>query len=166
MSVQTGGAGYGDPLERDPQRVLADYLNSACSLEVCRQVYGVALDTGAKNVLVEETQSLRERLRRERLAGQPPLLSLGDAVRLVAGKNGPMWACQRCGQVLGTGRQDFRRHAVVREVGIDSYSPWNRYAWDSFVLRQFACPNCGHLLDVQPRRKKDPTMYDSVGVHQ
>ncbi|MBI2918550.1 MAG: hydantoinase B/oxoprolinase family protein [Chloroflexi bacterium] len=181
VSVQAGGAGYGDPLERDPERVLADYLNGACSLEVCRQVYGVALDVHNKAVLAGETQALRQRLRQERLLGQvgrpgqhtdPSAvgatgrspLRLGDAVTLLAGADGTVWACQRCGQTLGSGRQDFRRHAAVLEVGLDTYSPWNRFAWDTFVLRQFACPHCGHLLDVQPRRKKGPTMYDSVAT--
>jgi hypothetical protein len=33
-----------------------------------------------------------------------------------------------------------------------------------FVLRQFAGPGCGVLLDMQSRRKNDVTLYDNISV--
>jgi N-methylhydantoinase B/oxoprolinase/acetone carboxylase alpha subunit len=39
-----GGAGYGDPLERDPESVLADVLDGKVSRNGARGVYGVVLD--------------------------------------------------------------------------------------------------------------------------
>lgn len=175
VSVQTGGAGYGDPLERDPALVLKDYLNGACSREVCENVYGVVLDT--KAILDQETRTARERLRLERLPGGRPKeneaaprrqetavrVRLGDAVELLATERGTAWHCRRCQLALGPAHEDFRRHAIVRDVGLETYSPWNRFAPDSaFVARQFCCPGCALLLDVQPRRKKDPTLFDSL----
>ena len=45
------------------------------------------------------------------------------------------------------------------------HCPWNRYAWVGiFVLRQFAGPGCGVLLDMQSRRKNDVTLYDNISV--
>ena len=38
-----GGAGYGDPLERDPQTVLDDVLDEYVSLEAAERDYGVVL---------------------------------------------------------------------------------------------------------------------------
>ena len=38
-----GGGGFGDPLERDPQKVLEDYVNEFMSLQKARDVYGVAI---------------------------------------------------------------------------------------------------------------------------
>src|SRR5437867_3645359 len=38
-----GGAGYGDPLERDPAQVLADVLDGKVSHESARETYGVVL---------------------------------------------------------------------------------------------------------------------------
>ncbi|MDB5107294.1 MAG: hydantoinase B/oxoprolinase family protein [Candidatus Binatus sp.] len=41
VGVDTGGGGYGSPLDRDPERVLADVLEEWVSLEQARQTYGV-----------------------------------------------------------------------------------------------------------------------------
>jgi len=38
-----GGGGYGLPLERDPERVLADVVNGYVSLEAARDIYGVVI---------------------------------------------------------------------------------------------------------------------------
>ena len=177
VSVQAGGAGYGDPLERDPASVLRDVGQGVCSAEMAREVYGVELGAEAMTVLEDETGVLRQRLRSLRLGhsahGNGPstpggdehaLLAVGDAVIMSDGA-APAWSCQRCGHRLGPADQDFRIHASAQTVGIDEYCPWNRYAWvDLFELRQFACPGCGVLLDVQSRRKGDPTLYDAISV--
>ena len=38
-----GGGGYGDPLARDPERVLNDVVNGIVSIEAARDVYGVVI---------------------------------------------------------------------------------------------------------------------------
>jgi N-methylhydantoinase B len=179
VSVQAGGAGYGDPLERKPELVLKDYLNRACSQEMCQQVYGVVLDLEAKTVLGEKTRIMRDQLRLERLSGETARtvqtanrtqemiarLRVGDAVALVVTESGPTWLCQRCHWAVGPAQEDFRRYAVSRVVKMETYSPWNRFGWaDLFVMREFCCPGCGLLFDVQPRRKKDPPLFDSLEI--
>src|SRR5262249_46029763 len=68
--VTTGGGGWGDPLDREPDRVLRDVLQGKVSREAARADYGVALTFGADpdDIAVDEaaTVSLRETLRRER----------------------------------------------------------------------------------------------------
>lgn len=65
----TGGGGYGDPLEREPERVRADVLAGFISFERAREVYGVVFisDQLAPSLEVdsEATLSQRESLRRE-----------------------------------------------------------------------------------------------------
>ncbi len=39
-----GGGGYGDPFERDPERVLSDVIDEYISVEAARRDYGVAVD--------------------------------------------------------------------------------------------------------------------------
>jgi N-methylhydantoinase B len=58
-----GGGGFWDPLERDPQRVLADVRSGYVSLEAARRDYGVAIrQSGRKFKLdVAATQRLRQR---------------------------------------------------------------------------------------------------------
>ena len=60
---QAGAGGWGDPLYRDPARVLADVRNGFVSPASARRDYGVALDTGAWTVDEAETARLRRELR-------------------------------------------------------------------------------------------------------
>ena len=54
-----GGAGYGDPHERDAAAVARDVRNGYVSSDVARDVYGVALEHNAEVVDEQETQHLR-----------------------------------------------------------------------------------------------------------
>ena len=54
-----GGGGWGDPLEREPARVLDDVLNEKVSAEGARRHYGVAVDVEAMRVDEEATRRLR-----------------------------------------------------------------------------------------------------------
>lgn len=66
--AQGGGAGYGDPLERDPARVARDVRNGYVSPGRARTDYGVALDPATGDVDQTETARLREQLRKARRA--------------------------------------------------------------------------------------------------
>jgi N-methylhydantoinase B len=61
-----GGGGYGDPLDRDPEAVLADVLAGFVSAERAREGYGVVLDA-AGDVDGEATAAARDASRRTRL---------------------------------------------------------------------------------------------------
>jgi len=61
-----GGAGYGDPLERDPGQVLADVLDGKVSSESARETYGVVLVSDGDGVDELGTKECREALRRRR----------------------------------------------------------------------------------------------------
>ena len=60
--IQPGGGGLGDPLRRDPQRVLEDVLDEKLSPEYAREVYGVVLDSSGRRVDETETDQLRRQL--------------------------------------------------------------------------------------------------------
>ncbi len=65
VSIRTPGAGgRGDPLERDPGRVLADVREARISEECARQSYGVILS--GREVDREQTARLRRKLRAEK----------------------------------------------------------------------------------------------------
>lgn len=61
-----GGGGYGDPLERAPERVARDVEYEYVSPEQAERAYGVVLDPGTGEVDLEATDRLRERLREAR----------------------------------------------------------------------------------------------------
>ena len=59
-----GGGGYGDPLERPAEDVLADVLDLKVSPQAALDDYGVVIEDGA--LRGQETTGLRERLRQNR----------------------------------------------------------------------------------------------------
>lgn len=62
-TVSPCGGGYGDPLEREPQRVLEDVRDEYVSLENARKQYGVVIDPATWTVDEEATSSLRQEMR-------------------------------------------------------------------------------------------------------
>jgi len=62
-SYPSGGGGWGDPLERDPQAVRQDARDQIISLASARENYGVVLEGEELAVNEKETELLRARLR-------------------------------------------------------------------------------------------------------
>ena len=82
----TGGGGWGDPLEREPELVALDVLQGKVSARSAREDYGVVLATnadGEPRVEAAATTTLRERLRSSR--GPQPLFDRGPGYRTLAG---------------------------------------------------------------------------------
>jgi N-methylhydantoinase B len=64
-AVLAGGGGWGDPLERNLERVLDDVLNEKVSVESAGKDYGVVLTMDGKSVDENATIELRARMRRQ-----------------------------------------------------------------------------------------------------
>jgi N-methylhydantoinase B len=62
-----GGGGYGDPIDRDPERVHRDVISGVVSVEHARTRYGLVLDASGA-VDHEATERQREAIRAERRA--------------------------------------------------------------------------------------------------
>jgi N-methylhydantoinase B len=60
--VMAGGGGYGDPLERDPERVRADVLDGKVSRAHAERAYGVVVDAD-RRIDAQATAVLRARTR-------------------------------------------------------------------------------------------------------
>ena len=60
-----GGGGFGNPLERDPEKVRDDARDGFISLDAAKNIYGVVLDTAPElfAVDVQATEKLRSELR-------------------------------------------------------------------------------------------------------
>jgi len=59
VKISGGGAGVGNPLERDPEKVLQDVVIEFISLEVAREVYGVVINPTTMEIDWEKTEALR-----------------------------------------------------------------------------------------------------------
>jgi N-methylhydantoinase B len=59
----SGGGGWGDPLKRDPERVLADLRDGVVSEKHARDQYGVVLDGSGRAIDLAATATRREAIR-------------------------------------------------------------------------------------------------------
>jgi N-methylhydantoinase B len=68
--VTAGGGGWGDPLERDPERVRQDVVDDLVSDDAARDQYGVVLDATTRAVQTEATALRRTELKAARATGE------------------------------------------------------------------------------------------------
>src|SRR5207253_9508598 len=85
----TGGGGWGDPIEREPELVALDVLEGKVSARAAREDYGVVLvgSDGERRVDAGATRALRDRLGAAR--GRPPFFDRGPGYRTLAGVDPP-----------------------------------------------------------------------------
>jgi acetone carboxylase gamma subunit len=64
--------------------------------------------------------------------------------------------CTVCGRSLGDQRDDFKRHALVRELELRELGDANALCSERYVLREYSCPGCGTAIaaDVQERSEE------------
>jgi N-methylhydantoinase B len=176
-TVSQGGGGYGDAIDREPERVARDVANGLVSLEWARRTYGVELDQ-AGHVDVPATSALRHKIRetRRRAAGAAPQrapspweagrprVRLGEALFYDLGTPGePRLRC-RCGHVLGPATVPPKRLMAMARWPVQTIGPEvNPYAINGarFELREFYCPSCGTRLEVEVARPEDPLLDDA-----
>ncbi len=87
----TGGGGWGDPLEREPELVALDVTQGKVSAALARDDYGVVLlstgsSTGSEYAVdVEATERLRDELRAQQ--GSLPFFDRGPGYRQLSGRD-------------------------------------------------------------------------------
>ena len=70
------------------------------------------------------------------------------------------YKCTRCGFILGFAREDYKNFVAKRSVPISRAQPayLADYAAksDTFVIREYYCPECGVMFEVDMVRKDEP----------
>lgn len=138
-----GGGGYGDPLDRDPYLVLNDVSSGLVSRMAAREIYGVILDTQARAVDAEATRAQRQAIKAHRL----------ERAKV---RDERFVLCPRC-----DGTEMRRRTVYMSEEPLSRAGPL-RSDDERFVLREFFCPDCAGLLDVEVALKGDPILHDEL----
>ena len=175
VSVLGGGAGYGDPLRRDPALVARDVVDGRVSPVMARSAYGVVLSDGtADEVATEEARAAARKLRLEqaRPVGADVTVQavtgdvlhpVADAVEVVAAPDGRAYRCCICHCGLGPCDHDYKQATVMRESPLTSASPLNRHCdLTRFVLREFFCPGCATCLVVDVQDRSEPVLDESA----
>ncbi len=155
----SGGGGYGDPLVRPPEKVLADVINDAVTVEAARKFYGVVVANGA--VDAKATKKEREKIRENRLGKTPDATGSdganGDFVRRISNrlvmdaKNNV--ACQNCGHVIGPATENYKFGLVRKDNNIQEANPLivdpELFIDPEMVFRQFFCPSCATQIETE-----------------
>ena len=118
----SGGGGYGDPREREPERVREDVLSRFVGFERAREVYGVVFE---REILDDSLDSRRARdgTPAERAMTRFPGFSLDGKVAMVTGASSGIGtaiaqALSDAGaSVVLTGRDEERLRALRRACG-------------------------------------------------
>jgi N-methylhydantoinase B len=171
----SAAAGFGDPLEREPERVAADVDQDAVSTDAARDVYGVILspDGSADKAA---TEARRAELRHRRLAqatlpaapvqhldGTPRLQATENlAVRLQGGRE--RFSCAGCAADLGPVDANYKLACARHDAPIEAANPIvgdpARFIDARPVFRQFYCPGCGRLIENEVALDDEPLLRD------
>jgi N-methylhydantoinase B len=174
--VWEGGGGYGDPLDREPALVSKDVLHRLISIGCARDIYGVVLEGPAAQVDETATDQLRQRYRKERLSSREtvwpesrtekasPEASVGtseEKTRMTEYLEiaGDTIRCMNCGDSVSPASRNYKEFVPRRERPLTVAGAW-RSPTKEFVLREFYCPGCGTMLDVEMTRAGDPILWD------
>ena len=158
----TGGGGFGDPIEREPDDVAHDVRAGLVGVAAAREVYGVATDGSTTDP--DATAERRAAMRRGRMAATPH--GAARAVRettdadaddrrpagwaLEPTARGTMARCLRCGHaepVLDPDEPLAGFAGTIQALDAAGRST-NGPATNGFGLLERTCPSCGRLLDV------------------
>lgn len=171
-----GGAGYGDPLERDPERVLLDVSLGAFSPETAMSAFGVSIVDNALDL--EGTKSLRDEMHKERReqgqhlflpegAETPrpkipnvsdlPSWRLQEYLDIVQSKDNDLEVCCRtCQTSLGPAAENYKRYALVRRRQPAEYLPLRHKSGDFNEYWEYYCPGCITQIAVDVMDPSDP----------
>ena len=165
----TAAGGYGDPLEREIDRILTDLERGNVTREWVQDIYGVVFDREG-TIDAHATEERRAMLRQVRLNNgkqqERPQMNL-DSVRQIADGlvlAGDMIGCRKCGSAIAQTSENYKQSCAVIERPVSTANPYildpKTYVDDEMVLRSYACPSCGLLLTAEIVRPDDPPLWD------
>jgi len=162
-----GGGGFGDPLAREPEAVLADLRAGLVSERAAEQIYGVALLGERSGVDRAATEARRRELRAARGGGEPPARepaprAAAHALVLRGGGAALSVHCAHCEACLQQGPGTWSAGAITRERPLAEILPVYTGA-AALRLRERFCPQCHSQLDTEIALAGDPPLADWLG---
>jgi len=172
------GSGYGDPIDRDPNKVAQDIRNEAISLETAVKVYGVVLAPETLEIKLAETDKRRQEIRDERLkkgtrivedkgerksTTAKPLLRMHEYLEIAERDDGKkIIRCIKCGYEFCDARENYKKYALrwTRDLSEVKQVP-ERVS--SCYYQEYICPGCATLLQVDiwwPTLDSDEPLWD------
>lgn len=70
---------------------------------------------------------------------------------------GEVYKCKKCGNILGSATRDWKEYALKKVAPLSKGQPaYLEAETDRFFLREFYCPNCGVMFEVQMLDNSEP----------
>jgi N-methylhydantoinase B len=173
-TIPHGGGGYGDPLDRDPERVCRDVFERMVSIDGARKHYGVVISEESRSVDTGATATMRAEIRQSRVNGTKKDSSTRGA-NILARHHTPRpgivrvderWRCGACNFPLGSVQQNAKEACVRHIKPVSAAGPLiaARTGGESkkFRLIEYSCPSCGSLLAVDERLKSTDDNWHDV----
>jgi N-methylhydantoinase B len=170
------GAGYGDPLERDPEQAAQDVATGRYDPELAEELFAVTVDSTGK-LDASATDTLRSERRKQRLsravlpkAGQTgevndarrPFL---EAIDVAESSSGDVFVCNRCDHPMGSTSMPYKHWCAIWEGELAQIAPGFRdpaqFVDDHMVWREFYCPSCGVMIENEIAREGEELLDDA-----
>lgn len=176
-----GAAGFGDPLERDPEAVADDVTEGLVSPAGAERDYFVVVNEGEDGVWradAEATQCLRdaERERRRAESHEAPAprpsgstsgtgrVALADVVSIDFQAGATVFRCLGCDAELGRDLLSYKDGTRIRDReltdAVPGFIPGDSEPARELVLREHHCPSCFRRLDAEVVRRDDVSLVD------
>ena len=179
-----GGGGYGDPLDRDIGLVLRDIQSGYVSVGTVEKVYGVVMKKDQMSVDSEATEKKRKEMIEDRLrrgksfkkhspskrwqleelsSGKGRSIQITEYLWLAENEGKEYIICGSCGYELCENTENYKMYALCDErtpvqIGLmEKHHPKEDLG---MVYREFYCPGCDKMLDVEPTMKGSPILHD------
>jgi N-methylhydantoinase B len=173
--IPNPGAGYGDPMLREPETVATEAGEGRLTHEEARAIYGVDLDSEG-NLATGHEELRAERMRSRLAEAKPPLEAAegtltereGLALATVAfGKDASgtgALACAHCSQSLAPRAGNYRLGAArlelpMTDLGANFLDP-HQQVGHTLIFRSYLCPSCGTALDGEVCKPGDAPHWD------
>jgi N-methylhydantoinase B len=169
--IWSAAGGFGDPLERDPEKVREDVVDHrSVSVESAKAIYGVVIDgerldpDATKRLRAERRDANRKKDESVAKLSGKVVARVTDNLEVREDNDSLHMACAKCAADLGPVRENYKDQCVRRESDISAANPnigdYRRYIDDRPVFRQFFCPGCGSLIENEIARADDPVLRD------
>lgn len=172
----TGGGGYGDPLDRDPECVAEDIRDGYVTADWAEDRHGVCLnDQGG--VDAKKTGTLRKRIRNNRLAAAegptgdletlpegPEEIPVSEGLTISTSANGAYYVCRKCRTVIQDADENYKKGCAkrvtnVEEVGLLPVRP-DLFIDDKIVFKEYFCPGCATIFQGDFSKEEDDDIWD------
>ena len=168
----SAGAGWGDPLEREADRVAEDVRYELVSEAAARDIYGVIV-TKDRKLDEKATDKRRAEIRAERLkwiaekvlSGAPDARATGELVATIGDRasiqrigSKAYFRCE-CGSCFAPAEENWKSYAKKALAAPSDLGPRIALHAELEAVR-YACPSCARLHWVEIKMKGEAPLFD------